>query len=242
MKSITNQIERVFGYARVSSESQNLNRQILALEKYGVNIQRIYEEKESGKSQDRPTWKKLKEDVLRKGDTLVIKSIDRLGRNDEVQREYWELVNNGINIVILDTPYLSSKELRASAEQQANIFKNFTVKTNNDLIDKFIGSFQDIIKELMTSLILNQLTLEIERSKLERERIKQRQREGIDIALKEKKVKFGRPQKEITPEITKIVESWFLKDISEKEALQKLKDLGIGRTKAFELKKDQFNK
>lgn len=233
--------KRVFGYARVSSESQNLKRQTLALEKYGVDIQKIYEEKESGKSQDRPTWKKLKEDVLRKGDSLVIKSIDRLGRNDEVQREYWELVNNGINIVILDTPYLSSKELKASAEQQAKILENFAVKTNNVLFDKFLMNFQEIIKELMTSLILNQLTIEIERSKLERERIKQRQREGIDIALKDKKVKFGRPQKEITPEIIKIVEDWFLKNIPEKVALQKLKDLGIGRTKAFELKKDQLN-
>ena len=70
----------IYGYARVSSKDQNLSRQLIELQKFGVEKQNIYEDKESGKNFNRTNYQKLRK-KLKTGDLLVIKSIDRLGRN-----------------------------------------------------------------------------------------------------------------------------------------------------------------
>ena len=71
---------RIYGYARVSSKDQNATRQIEALKQYPVEEGNIYLEKKSGKDFNRPEYQRLF-DLLQNGDILVIKSIDRLGRN-----------------------------------------------------------------------------------------------------------------------------------------------------------------
>ena len=77
-----------FGYARVSSTEQNLDRQLVELKKH-VNAEQIYSDKASGKDFERDGFKNLMK-ALRKGDTLYIKSIDRLGRNKELIKKYLE--------------------------------------------------------------------------------------------------------------------------------------------------------
>lgn len=74
---------RVYGYARVSSNEQHLDRQIEVLTKYGVEDRFIITDKISGKDFSRPGYQVLKNQLLRSGDTLVIKELDRLGRNYE---------------------------------------------------------------------------------------------------------------------------------------------------------------
>lgn len=79
-----------FGYARVSTREQNEERQLIALKEFGIDSKRIYIDKQSGKDFDRPNYKKL----IRKaksGDTIVIKSIDRLGRNYDEILEQWRI-------------------------------------------------------------------------------------------------------------------------------------------------------
>lgn len=102
---------RTYGYARVSSVEQNLDRQIDALIEYGVDMRDIITDKQSGKDFHRSGYLILKQQMLREGDTLVIKEMDRLGRNYEaIKNEWQELQRMGVDIVVIDTPILNTKE------------------------------------------------------------------------------------------------------------------------------------
>ena len=96
---------REYAYARVSSKEQNLDRQIMALHKYGVEDRNIIREKASGKDFNRPNYAVLRNALLREGDTLVITSLDRLSRNKadiKAELEYYR--QKGIRVKILDLP------------------------------------------------------------------------------------------------------------------------------------------
>jgi len=102
---------RVYGYARVSSTEQHLDRQKDALTAYGVEDRHIITDKQSGKDFSRPGYKTLKEQLLRSGDVLVIKELDRLGRNYEAIKSEWhDLRLMGVDIVVLDMPVLSTAD------------------------------------------------------------------------------------------------------------------------------------
>jgi DNA invertase Pin-like site-specific DNA recombinase len=102
---------RVYGYARVSSTEQHLDRQIEALSAYGVEDRHIITDKQSGKNFDRPGYQTLKEQLLRSGDVLVIKELDRLGRNyEQIKAEWSDLRKMGVDIVVLDMPVLSTAD------------------------------------------------------------------------------------------------------------------------------------
>jgi len=100
-----------FGYARVSTKDQNLDRQIKELLEQGINEREIYADKQSGKDFNRPKYQALK-NVLREGDTLIIKSIDRLGRNYiEILNEWKEITKDiKANIKVLDMPLLDTTQ------------------------------------------------------------------------------------------------------------------------------------
>lgn len=101
---------KIFGYIRVSSKEQNTDRQKQALLEYGVDERDIIEDKVSGKDFNRNGYLTLKNSLLRDGDTLVIKELDRLGRNmDMIKNEWQEIQSNRIDIVVLDTPILNTK-------------------------------------------------------------------------------------------------------------------------------------
>lgn len=101
---------KIYGYIRVSSKEQNTDRQKQALLEYGVDERDIIEDKVSGKDFKRNGYLTLKNSLLRDGDTLIIKELDRLGRNmDMIKNEWQEIQSNGIDIVVLDTPILNTK-------------------------------------------------------------------------------------------------------------------------------------
>lgn len=101
--------KKVYGYARVSSKEQNLDRQIKILKEYGIEERDIITDKQSGKDFNRNGYKTLKESLLRTGDTLVIKELDRLGRDMTMIKEEWQyLEKKGISIVVIDTPILNT--------------------------------------------------------------------------------------------------------------------------------------
>lgn len=97
------------GYARVSSTAQKEDRQIDELLKYGVPERNIYVDKQSGKDFNRAAYKNMYA-KLKKGDLLVIKSLDRLGRNyAEIQEEWRKITKKkGVDIVVLDMPLLDT--------------------------------------------------------------------------------------------------------------------------------------
>lgn len=98
-------MEKKYGYARVSTREQNLDRQIAALREYIPDERDIITDKESGKSMDRPGYQYLRERLLREGDTLVIKSLDRLGRNKEaVKAELMYYKARHIRVQVIDLP------------------------------------------------------------------------------------------------------------------------------------------
>lgn len=102
---------RVFGYVRVSSREQNEDRQVIAMAEFGVPEKNLIIEKQSGKDFDRPRYLRLLR-RLRPGDTLVIKSIDRLGRNYDEILEQWRTLTREreIGIVVLDMPILDTRQ------------------------------------------------------------------------------------------------------------------------------------
>lgn len=96
---------RTYYYARVSSKEQNLDRQIAAFAALGAQEREIITDKESGKDLDRSGYTALKTALLRRGDTLVIKSLDRLSRSKrDIKNELQYFKENGIRLKVLDLP------------------------------------------------------------------------------------------------------------------------------------------
>ena len=102
-----------YGYVRVSSRDQNEDRQIIAMNEFGVEEKFIYLDKQSGKDFERPQYQKLMR-RLKNGDTLVIKSIDRLGRNYDEILVQWRTITKQKKaaIVVLDMPLLDTRQNR----------------------------------------------------------------------------------------------------------------------------------
>lgn len=96
---------KVFGYARVSTKEQNLDRQILILKEHGIEERNIIVDKESGKGFERQGYQALKNTMLRSGDTLLIKSLDRLSRNkSDIKKELEYFKEHGIRLKVIDLP------------------------------------------------------------------------------------------------------------------------------------------
>lgn len=102
-----------YGYVRVSTKEQNEDRQVVAMREFGVEDSRIVLDKQSGKDFDRPRYRRLTQ-KLKAGDTLVIKSIDRLGRSYDEILEQWRLLTKEkqVAIVVLDMPLLDTRQGR----------------------------------------------------------------------------------------------------------------------------------
>ena len=99
-----------YGYARVSTIAQKLDRQLEELLKIGIDSTNIYTDKESGKDFNRTSFKKLCR-KLKPGDVLFIKSIDRLGRNYNMVLDEWRILTKekGVDIVVIDMPLLDTR-------------------------------------------------------------------------------------------------------------------------------------
>lgn len=99
-----------YGYIRVSTAEQNEDRQLLAMQEIGISSGKIYMDKQSGKDFNRPQYKKLMR-KLKSGDTLYIKSIDRLGRNYEEIQNQWRIITKEkkADIVVIDMPLLDTR-------------------------------------------------------------------------------------------------------------------------------------
>lgn len=102
-----------YGYVRVSTKEQNEDRQMAAMREFGIKDGGIVLDKQSGKDFERPGYRRLIR-RLKAGDTLVIKSIDRLGRNYDEILEQWRLLTKEklVDIVVLDMPLLDTRQGR----------------------------------------------------------------------------------------------------------------------------------
>ena len=104
---------KIYGYARVSTREQNEDRQMIALEGFGIGKEDVFLDKQSGKDFERPQYRRLLR-RLKPGDTLAVKSIDRLGRNYDEILEQWRVITKDKRaaIVVLDMPLLDTRQGR----------------------------------------------------------------------------------------------------------------------------------
>ena len=104
-------MNKMYGYIRVSTREQNDDRQRAALENFGVSAKNVFVDKQSGKDFARPQYRRLMRKI-KAGDTLVIKSIDRLGRNYAEILEQWRVITKEKKaaIVVIDTPLLDTRQ------------------------------------------------------------------------------------------------------------------------------------
>ena len=104
---------KTYGYVRVSSRDQNEARQLVAMKEFGVPDDNIFMDKQSGKDFNRPSYARLMK-KLKPGDVLVVKSIDRLGRNYDEILEQWRIITKEKQaaIVVLDMPLLDTRSNR----------------------------------------------------------------------------------------------------------------------------------
>lgn len=101
---------KIYGYIRVSTKEQNEARQLDALAPYDIPKRHLYLDKQSGRNFDRPAWKKLMK-RLRPGDLLIVKSIDRLGRDyDEILAQWRHITKEvGADVLVVDLPLLDTR-------------------------------------------------------------------------------------------------------------------------------------
>ena len=145
-------MHKTFYYARVSTREQNLDRQLEAFRALGADDREIITDKESGKNLDRPGYQTLKSAMLRSGDTLVVKSLDRLSRSKaDIHSELQWLKENNIHLKVIDLP--------------------------TTMMDLPPG--QEWVFEMVNNILIEVLGTIAEQERLT---IHQRQREGIDVA------------------------------------------------------------
>lgn len=180
---------KIFGYVRISSKEQNVSRQMTALIEYGINERDIFIDKQSGKDFNREQYQLLKMS-LRENDLLVIKSIDRLGRNYNMVINEWKEITKDIkaDIKVLDMPILDTRN-------------------NKELLGNVIS---DIVLSLLSYV-----------AEQERDFIRQRQKEGIDNAIRKGR-RFGRPRINIPHNFYEVVNRRNNGAISTKEAIKEL--------------------
>jgi DNA invertase Pin-like site-specific DNA recombinase len=142
---------QIYGYVRVSTREQHADRQLVAMEEFGVEVENIFLDKQSGKDFHRLAYRRLLK-KLKPGDTLVIKSIDRLGRDYGEILEQWRVITKEKQaaIVVLDIPLLDTRQ------------------KERDLTGTFIA---DLVLQILSYV-----------AQTEREFIRQRQAEGISAA------------------------------------------------------------
>lgn len=177
---------KIFGYVRVSSKDQNLNRQIDSLRQFVPNERDIFADKVSGKDFFRPKYQALKNSV-RHGDTIYIHEMERLGRNKrEIKEELEFFKESGVIVRILNLP--------------------------TTMIDynQFDSKLQQTLMEMVNNILIEVLATMAE---TERDNIRKRQREGIDSA-KRRGTKFGRPKKDFPASWSDDVLAWKTKKIT----------------------------
>ena len=183
-------MSNIYGYIRVSTQTQHDDRQRLALLNFGVPANNIFTDQQSGKDFNRPAYQRLLR-KLKTDDVLVVKSIDRLGRNYVDILEQWRLITKDKKaaIVVLDMPLLDTRHHETG------------------IMGTLIA---DLVLQIMSAF-----------AQIERDFIRQRQREGIEAA-KKRGIKFGRPAIPIPDNFDSIRQQWLQGELSARQAAKRL--------------------
>lgn len=203
----------IYGYHRISTKQQHLDRGISEIEDYckisNLPLKKIYTDRISGKTFDRPRYIVLKEDVLRHGDTLIITELDRLGRNKNAilnELEYFR--NKGIRMMILELP---------------TTLQDYS-KMNNSMAQMVIETINSILIDLYAAM-----------AQAEMEKREKRQREGIEAKMKRGDWEnYGRPRIMEPENFNEVYNSWKNGNIT---AVQAIKMTGLKKTTFYNMVK-----
>ena len=182
---------KIYGYIRVSTKEQKEDRQRIAMEEAGVPVKRLFADKQSGKDFDRPAYNAMMA-RLTSGDTVVVKSLDRLGRDYEEMIHQLDIITREKEaaIIVLDMPLIDTRR-----------------KQSDDLTGKFISN---LVIQIFSYV-----------AHMERSMNHQRTMEGL-AAARARGVRFGRPLLAKPEGYEEMRRKWKNGEISEREAAQRL--------------------
>ena len=159
----------IYGYCRISTPTQSIDRQIRNITKEYENVH-IIKEAYTGTKIDRPEWNKLCKH-LKTGDTVVFDSVSRMSRNaDDGVKAYMDLYNNGINLVFLKEHYIDTETYKSALENKIQLI--------GDDVDEILQG----VNRYLIKLAKKQIKLAFEQSEKEVEDLRQRTKEGIQTA------------------------------------------------------------
>ncbi len=167
----------VYGYCRISTKKQNIERQernIKAVNPSAVIIKEVY----TGTKSDRKEWSKLLRAVA-SNDTIIFDSVSRMSRNAEEGFETYErLYNQGVNLVFLKEPHINSDTYKGALDNKINI----AINSGSAATDEFMSGIIAAVNKYLMSLAKEQIRLAFEQSQKEVDDLHQRTREGIQTA------------------------------------------------------------
>lgn len=167
----------VYGYCRISTKKQNIERQernIKAVNPSAVIIKEVY----TGTKSDRKGWSKLLRAVAL-NDTIIFDSVSRMSRNAEEGFETYErLYNQGVNLVFLKEPHINSDTYKGALDNKINI----AINSGSAATDEFMSGIIAAVNKYLMSLAKEQIRLAFEQSQKEVDDLHQRTREGIQTA------------------------------------------------------------
>ena len=168
---------KIFGYARISTKKQNIERQVRNIHSE-CNEAVIVREAFTGTTTTRPEFDRLLK-LVKEGDTIIFDSVSRMSRNaSEGFALYKELYNRGVNLVFLKEPHINTSTYRNELDKQINI----NVNTGDSATDTLMKSIFDALNVYILNLAEKQIAQAFEQSEKEVEDLRQRTREGIETA------------------------------------------------------------
>lgn len=225
-------MKNIYGYCRVSTKNQNIERQIENILKEFPKA-KIYQETFTGTTLDRKEWNKLKK-ILKTDDTIIFDSVSRMSRNaDEGVKEYMELLDKGVNLIFLKEQYINTEVY----QEQLKANESLQIE-DIDINETIMRGIREYLKRLAT----RQIRIAFEQSEKEVLDLKERTKEGLKVA-KDKGSLIGRPKglkietkksKEMKLKIFKLSKT-FEGNLKDKEILEILK---IDKNTYYKYKKE----
>lgn len=201
----------IYGYHRTSTREQHLDRGITEIERFckenHLELERIFTDQQTGRDFNRPRYTVLKDDVLRKGDILIITEIDRLGRDKKsTLEELRTLTEKGIRVMVLEIP-TTLQDLS---------------KMGNDLASMILDTINHLMIELYATM-----------AEAEMEKKSKRQREGIEAKKNRADWDdYGRPKVKRPPNWDEVISDWKSGKIT---AVEAMKRTGIKKSTFYRL-------
>ena len=172
-------MSKIYGYCRISTQKQNIERQVRNIIKFFPDAMIIQETFTGSKFQGRKELDKLVKSV-KSGDTIIFDSVSRMSRNaDDGFRLYQEFYNNGVELIFLKEPHINTSTYRKTLQEKKI---SLNLNSGDEATNALIKSILDALNDYILTLVRRQIQLAFEQSQKEVDDLHQRTREGIETA------------------------------------------------------------